>query len=112
MVMGTHADGRDLGPMLARLFKVLDTEKKDRPKSLPDELRDLPYVNGDLFAEDLEFADFNKTTRDALIACCEKQWAKISPAVFGSLFQSIMAGEAGAKRRRQIGAHYTASGTL
>lgn len=107
MVLGTHEDGRDLGPMLARLFKVLDTEKGERPKSLPDELKELPYVNGDLFAEDLDFADFNKATRDALIACCEKQWAKISPAVFGSLFQSIMAGDEGRKKRRQIGAHYT-----
>jgi hypothetical protein len=107
VVKATHADGRDLGPILARLFKVLDTEKASRPRSLPEEFKELPYVNGGLFAEDLEFADFDKAMRDALIACCEKHWAKISPAVFGSLFQSIMAGEAGVKKRRQIGAHYT-----
>ncbi|MBL4809331.1 MAG: class I SAM-dependent DNA methyltransferase, partial [Phycisphaerales bacterium] len=34
-------------------------------------------------------------------------WSRISPAVFGSLFQSIMASDEGQKKRRQIGAHYT-----
>ena len=107
MVESTHADGRDLGAMLARLFDVLNTDKPERPRSLPDELKDLPYVNGDLFAEDLGFADFTRAMRDALLACCNLNWAAISPAVFGSLFQSIMAGEEGRKKRRQIGAHYT-----
>ncbi len=45
--------------------------------------------------------------RDALLRCCDFRWAQISPAVFGSLFQSIMSGEEGKKKRRQIGAHYT-----
>jgi hypothetical protein len=107
MVEGTHADGRDLGSMLARLFDVLNTDKPQRPKSLPDELKDLPYVNGDLFAEDLGFADFTKSMREALLECCRLNWSKISPAIFGSLFQSIMAGEEGRKKRRQTGGHYT-----
>ncbi|GJQ28866.1 MAG: methylase [Phycisphaerae bacterium] len=107
MVEETHADGRDLGAMLARLFDVLNTDKAERPTTLTDELKDLPYVNGDLFAENLGFADFSKSMRDALLACCRLNWSKISPAVFGSLFQSIMAGDEGKKKRRQIGAHYT-----
>ena len=41
--------------------------------------------------------------RNALLACTRKDWSRISPAIFGSLFQSIMQ----AKARRQIGAHYT-----
>jgi hypothetical protein len=41
--------------------------------------------------------------RNALLACCAKDWSRISPAIFGSLFQSIMQ----PKTRRQIGAHYT-----
>lgn len=107
MVEYTHADGRDLGTMLARLFDVLNTPKASRPRSLPDELKDLPYVNGELFSESLGFADFSPSMRDALLGCCKLNWSKISPAVFGSLFQSIMAGESGVKKRRQIGAHYT-----
>ncbi len=107
LVKGSRADGNDLGPLLARFFKVLDQDKADRPAKLPEELRELPYVNGELFKEDLGFADFDSTMRAALLECCEFNWSRISPAVFGSLFQSIMAGESGAKKRRQIGAHYT-----
>jgi len=107
LVKGSRTDGSDLGALLARFFKVLDQEQDKRPARLPEELRDLPYVNGELFAEDLGFAEFDGPMREALIACCEFNWSRISPAVFGSLFQSIMAGETGARRRRQIGAHYT-----
>ncbi len=107
LIKGSREDGSDIGPLLARFFKVLDQNKADRPAKLPEELRELPYVNGELFKEDLGFADFDKSMRAALIECCEFNWSRISPAVFGSLFQSIMAGESGAKKRRQIGAHYT-----
>jgi hypothetical protein len=103
MVRETRSDGSDLGSMLARLFGVLDTPKEDRSDLLPLEFKELPYVNGDLFEEDLGFAEFNSEMRGALDKCCDFNWARISPAVFGSLFQSIMEGE----ERRQIGAHYT-----
>ena len=107
LVEQTRTDGSDLGPVLARLFKVLDSDKPLRAKSTPEELQALPYVNGNLFSEFLEFANFTPKMRVALLACCRLNWSKISPAVFGSLFQSIMAGDAGAKKRRQNGAHYT-----
>ena len=63
-----------------------------------------PYVNGDLFREHLAFADFNSDMRHALLAACAFRWEKISPAVFGSLFQEVML----PKERRQLGAHFTA----
>lgn len=107
LIKGSREDGSDIGPLLARFFKVLDQDKPDRPARLPEELRDLPYVNGELFREDLGFAEFDASMRKALVTCCEFNWSRISPAVFGSLFQSIMAGESGARKRRQIGAHYT-----
>jgi len=107
LVKSTRTDGSDLGALLARMFKVLDEPARQRSGKLPDELKDLPYVNGDLFKEDLGFADFDGPMREALLDCCDFNWSRISPAVFGSLFQSIMAGESGAKKRRQIGAHYT-----
>ncbi len=103
VVKESRADGGDLGPILARLFKVLDQKSQDRDKNLPTELKSLPHVNGALFAEDLGFAEFSRAMRAALLKCCEFNWARISPAVFGSLFQSVMAD----KKRRQIGAHYT-----
>jgi type II restriction/modification system DNA methylase subunit YeeA len=41
--------------------------------------------------------------REQLIQCCLFNWKDISPARFGSLFQSIMH----KKARRNLGAHYT-----
>ncbi|MBK8913771.1 MAG: class I SAM-dependent DNA methyltransferase [Phycisphaerales bacterium] len=107
LVRNSRTDGSDLGALLARFFKVLDQDIPERPTRLPEELRSLPYVNGDLFREDLGFAEFDGPMRAALIAACEFNWSRISPAVFGSLFQSIMAGDEGRRKRRQIGAHYT-----
>jgi hypothetical protein len=99
----TQADGSDLGAHLARLFQVLNTPENKRQKNLLEELAELPYVNGDLFAESLGFADFNRDMRNRLLGCCRFDWSKISPAVFGSLFQSVME----PRERRQVGAHYT-----
>src|SRR6266478_173761 len=99
----TLPDGSDLGVQLARLFEVLNTPTDRRQKNLLEELAELPYVNGDLFAESLGFADFNRDMRSRLLVCCRFDWGRISPAVFGSLFQSVME----PRERRQIGAHYT-----
>jgi len=107
LIKSSRSDGSDLGALLVRFFKVLDQPKADRNLKMPEELRGLPYVNGELFREDLGFAEFDGPMREALIECCDFNWSRISPAVFGSLFQSIMSGEEGRRRRRQIGAHYT-----
>jgi hypothetical protein len=100
----TADDGSDLGVRLEQLFRVLNTDTEQRQHNLDEETNQFPYVNGDLFAERLEFAEFNADMRNGLLACCGFRWETISPAVFGSLFQSVM----DSKERRQIGAHYTA----
>ena len=100
----TAEDGSDLGVRLEQLFRVLNTDAPQRQRNLDEELRDFPYVNGQLFAERLEFAEFNADMRNGLLACCRFHWETISPAVFGSLFQAVM----DSKERRRIGGHYTA----
>jgi len=99
----TAADGSDTGPKLARLFDVLNTPEDQRQANLDEDLAVFPYINGDLFAERIAFADFNAQMRGQLLQACSFEWARISPAVFGSLFQGVMDPQA----RRQIGAHYT-----
>ena len=99
----TRADGSDLGQQLQHLFEVLDTPTAERQAGLDEELAAFPYVNGKLFTERLRTPIFRKPMRDSLLFCCDFQWARISPAVFGSLFQGIMEDRA----RRQQGAHYT-----
>ena len=100
----TAEDGSDLGVRLEQLFRILNTDTPQRQRNLDEELSQFPYVNGELFAEHLEFAEFNADMRNGLLACCAFRWETISPAVFGSLFQAVM----DSKERRQIGAHYTA----
>ena len=99
----TREDGSDLGPCLARLFQVLNTPVDRRQAKLDEDLARFPYVNGDLFAERLTIPDFDAAMRAALIDACRFDWAAISPAIFGALFQSVMEP---AERRAQ-GAHYT-----
>ena len=99
----TKPDGSDLGLHLARLFEVLNTPEENRQQNLDETLAAFRYVNGELFAEKLGFADFNRDMRNSLLACTKFNWSQISPAIFGSLFQGIMKPH----ERRQIGGHYT-----
>jgi hypothetical protein len=99
----TAADGSDLASKLQELFQVLNTPKENRFKNLDEQLADFPYVNGKLFEENLPTASFDTKMRQALLDCCYIDWSKISPAIFGSMFQSVM----NPKERRNLGAHYT-----
>ncbi len=99
----TDPDGENLGGILAQLFQCLDKPVQNRMKSEMWELQGMPYVNGDLFKERLEIVNFTRFTRERLIECCKFDWSRISPAIFGSLFQSVME----PKERRKVGAHYT-----
>ncbi|MBP6398373.1 MAG: class I SAM-dependent DNA methyltransferase [Saprospiraceae bacterium] len=99
----TNEDGSDLAAKLQELFQVLNTDKDKRFKNLDEQLNDFPYVNGKLFEESLPTASFDSKMRKALLDCCYIDWSKISPAIFGSMFQSVM----NPKERRNLGAHYT-----
>lgn len=99
----TQPDGSDLGARLAELFETLDTPPDQRQHNLDEALSAFPHVNGQLYSERLRFAAFNSDMRNALLSCCRFDWARISPAIFGALFQEVMSGP----ERRRIGAHYT-----
>ena len=99
----TREDGSDLGARLNELFHILNTASDRRSTGLSEALALFPYVDGRLYADALGFASFTKSMRDRLLEAADFQWARVSPAVFGSLFQGIMEDKA----RRQQGAHYT-----
>lgn len=101
--LGTREDGRDVGSRLMELFQTLNTPEDRRQKTLDADLAQLPYINGDLFAELLPPPAFDRDMRDKLIAACGFNWEKVSPAIFGSLFQSVL----DRAERRKKGAHYT-----
>ncbi|MDR1872235.1 MAG: class I SAM-dependent DNA methyltransferase [Deltaproteobacteria bacterium] len=101
----SHSSGQDLSDRLARLFEVLNMPDHVRKKKtlLSDELKSFRYINGKLFIKPLLLADFDAKMRQNLLECCDFNWDKISPAIFGAMFQGVMT----AKERRTLGAHYT-----
>jgi hypothetical protein len=99
----TNEDGSDLAAHVGELFQVMNTPEGKRFKNLDEALMAFPYVNGKLFEEQLSLAHFDSDMRRILLDCCLLDWGKISPAIFGSLFQSVM----DEKARRNLGAHYT-----
>ena len=104
----TAPDGTDLGGKLADLFETLNTAEDARQTTLDPDLARFPYVNGHLFAEHFPTPKFNADIRAALLNACRFDWTPISPAIFGSLFQSVM----DATERRKKGAHYTSEANI
>lgn len=102
----TREDGSDLGPQLTLLFQVLNTPEDKRQKNLDETLAAFPYVNGRLFEETLPISSCDRKMREMLLDCCGLDWGRISPAIFGALFQCVM-DEEGSASRRNLGAHYT-----
>lgn len=104
----TKEDGTDTGRVLNELFDVLDTPEGQRQRGLGGELDAFPYVNGALFRGRLRTPVFDKETRTLLLDAARHDWSGVSPAIFGSLFQSVM----DAKQRRAKGAHYTTEANI
>jgi hypothetical protein len=104
----TADSGLDTEMHLHKLFQTLDKPNAERNTNLSDELNAYPYVNGHLFKERIDLPSFTSDMREQLIQCCLFNWKDISPAIFGSLFQSIMNKQA----RRNLGAHYTSESNI
>lgn len=96
-------DAGALGAKLNELFYVLNTEKDVRPTGLRDEYEAFPYVNGGLFSENLAPFHFTEEQKEVLLSVGAYSWGQISPAIFGSMFQTV---KSKADRREQ-GQHYT-----
>lgn len=92
----------NLGSQLAGLFQVLNTPENRRHR-VPDSMAKFPYVNGSLFDENWPQEFFDNDMRQALLNACRFNWTRISPAIFGSMFQLVKSKEA----RRADGEHYT-----
>jgi hypothetical protein len=101
-------DGSDLGALITRLHRVLATPEQQRQKSLDESLAAFPYVNGRLFDAPVEQPETNTKMRAALLDCARVDWSRVSPAIFGSLFQSIK----NRAERRRGGEHYTTEANI
>ena len=91
---------------LVRLLFCLYAEDttifEKRLTNLDESMANFPYVNDQLFAEPLPPTQFYSKMREALLYLCAPDWSLISPAIFDSLFQSIIDTDA----RRSLGARY------
>lgn len=110
MIRGTHQEGTDLAQRLNELFDLLNTKPSGASAvaDAPEYLSGFKYVNGGMFADAVPLpAEMSgavaKTFRQQLLATSERDWSKVSPAIFGSMFQSVR----DAKTRREMGEHYT-----
>ena len=111
LIENTREDGSDTGGTLARLFQTLNTRHEARQHASAEAFSAFPYVNGRLFEESLPIPEFDTAMRALLLDCCRLQWAAISPAIFGAMFQKIIELDA-SERRRQLGAHYTSEANI
>ena len=78
----TQEDGSDLGGWLAQLFQVLNTPLDRRSTILDEDLARFPYVNGELFREQLLIPSFNSEMRQRLIDACHFQLVGNLPSNF------------------------------
>ena len=99
----TNIDGSDVGSKLTELFQIMDTKIENRQSNLDEDLHIFPYINGDLFSEDMTIPSLTSEMRKKIINCCSLDWSKVSPALFGSLFQTVL----NINEQRDEGAHYT-----
>ena len=104
-IENSKEDGKDLSDRIGRLFEILNMSDEARKKRtlLSGDLLQFRYINGGLFASLLPSADFDAKMRRILLDCCNFNWNKISPAIFGAMFQGVMDKD----QRRELGAHYT-----
>ena len=107
-----NPDGSNLHQVFATLFDTLNT--KERSSRLPADYADFAYVNGDLFSANVPIPYFDSKLYDLVMACNALDWSEISPAIFGSMFQSVLDVSDNDKdkdnqtdTRREFGAHYT-----
>lgn len=99
----TNPDGSDLATRMAELLQVLNTPPEKRMATRDEAVAAFPYVNGNLFGEMLPIPAFSAEMRTALLDCGALDWSKISPAIFGAMFQGVM----DETERHDLGAHYT-----
>lgn len=101
-VLACAPDGSDTHTRLNKLFTCLNTPE-DQRDGWPEEYQAFRYVNGGIFAETVTVPPVSPRFRELVLEACDRDWSAISPAIFGSMFQSVRNAEV----RRQLGEHYT-----
>lgn len=105
----THAGdkGEEMREVLISAFTAMNTPKTGRA-DLPAWTREFEYVNGGLFAGDIDAPLFDAVATRYLREVCSEKWTGINPDIFGSMIQSV----ADPKKRAELGMHYTSPSNI
>lgn len=97
----TKEDGSDLSDYLDESFNVMD--RSQRNSDIPKIVTQFPYVNGGLFAKQIQIPRMGARARKLIIECGALDWKEINPDIFGSMIQAVVNPE----ERANQGMHYT-----
>lgn len=86
---------------LFRAMSMDDISKK------PKKYKNMPYFNGGIF-EEVSAVELNFKELDLLFEASKKNWSKVRPSIFGSIFESSM----DQSKRHDLGAHFTSEGDI
>lgn len=105
-----YTTATNLNAKIQELFGVVNSKETDNNYwnlagygDAESEFNGFRYINGGLFEETIEIPPLNDDTRKHILDACDYNWSIISPAVFGSMFQTVK----DAAQRRAMGEHYT-----
>jgi hypothetical protein len=97
-------DSGNTNQIISEVFRALNTANTDRTnQKLPRWTEQFPYVNGGLFAGNVDVPRFSKIARSYLLHIGNLDWTKINPDIFGSMIQAVADDE----ERGALGMHYT-----
>ena len=100
----------DIRGKLIELFKALDTPLSERAELYLDDVAgSFPYINGGLFSDEAVIIPrFTQELKDTIAEAARFDWARISPTIFGAVFESTLNPET----RRKGGMHYTSLSSI
>ena len=100
----THAGdkGEEAREVLIAAFRAMNLRKEDRT-GLPAWTHAFEYVNGGLFAGEVDAPKFDTIAYRYLKEAAALNWREINPDIFGSMIQSV----ADPDQRAELGMHYT-----
>ena len=108
--LAEHTTPENLTDKLPELFDAVNNPALDRvgTPGVSREFAGLRYINGGLFSNKLDIPTLPVKFRQELLDASGFDWSVISPAIFGSMFQTVK----DSKARREMGEHYTTEANI
>ncbi len=108
--LAEHTTPENLTNKLSELFDAVNNPALDRAGTpgVSPEFAGLRYINGGLFSNKLDIPTLPVKFRQEVLDASGFDWSVISPAIFGSMFQTVK----DSKARREMGEHYTTEANI